>query len=58
MQTLISIAKPVSWLSLILIVLPPILFFTGSIQHGLMNTLLLIGTLIWFISTSLWMKSE
>lgn len=58
MQTLISIAKPVSWLSLILIILPPILLYTGSIQQGLMNTLLLAGTLIWFISASLWMKSE
>lgn len=58
MQTLISIAKPVSWLSLILIVLPPILFFTGSIGHDLMNILLLVGTFIWFISASLWMKSE
>lgn len=58
MQTLISIAKPISWLSLTLIVLPPILFYTGSIQHELMNTLLLVGTFIWFISASLWMKSE
>lgn len=58
MKTLTSIAKPVSWLSLLLIVVPPILFFTGSIQQPLMNQLLLAGTVIWFISASLWMKSE
>ena len=58
MKTLISIAKPVSWASLLLIVVPPILFFTGSIEAGPMNQLLLAGTFLWFISASLWMKSE
>jgi hypothetical protein len=58
MKTLTSIAKPVSWLSLLLIVVPPILFFTGAISQPLMNQLLLAGTVIWFISASLWMKSE
>lgn len=58
MKTLISIAKPLSWCSLALIVVPPILFFNGSITASTMNVLLLAGTFIWFISASLWMKSE
>lgn len=58
MKTITSIAKPLSWASLALIVLPPILFFTGAISHGVMTQLLLAGTFIWFISASLWMKSE
>lgn len=58
MNSLNSIAKPVSWLSLLLIVLPPILLFTGTITMDFMKTLLLVGTFIWFISASLWMKSE
>ncbi len=58
MKTLLTIAKPVSWASLLLIVVPPLLYFTGTIQSGLMNQLLLAGTFIWFISASLWMKSE
>jgi hypothetical protein len=58
MKTLIAIAKPVSWASLLLIVAPPILLFTGSINASLMNQLLLAGTIIWFVSASLWMKSE
>lgn len=58
MKTLISIAKPVSWASLLLIVVPPALYFTGSMNATLMNQLLLAGTIIWFVTASLWMKSE
>lgn len=58
MKTLIAIAKPVSWASLLLIVVPPVLHFNGSINATLMNQLLLAGTIIWFVTASLWMKSE
>ncbi|MCP5535111.1 MAG: hypothetical protein H7A51_02630 [Akkermansiaceae bacterium] len=58
MKNLPAYAKPVSWASLLLIILPPILFFTGGIGAPLMNQLLLAGTFIWFLSASLWMKSE
>lgn len=58
MKTLLLIAKPLSWASLLLIIVPPILHFTGSMGAGLMNQLLLAGTFIWFASASLWMKSE
>jgi hypothetical protein len=58
MKTLIAIAKPVSWASLLLIVIPPVLNFTGSVSAELMNNLLLAGTVIWFVTASLWMKSE
>ncbi|MGL4400857.1 MAG: hypothetical protein ACRCXD_13385 [Luteolibacter sp.] len=58
MKTLISIAKPVSWASLALIVVPPILFFNGSLSQAAMNQFLLAGTVIWFVTASLWMKSE
>ncbi len=58
MKTLASVAKPVSWSSLALIVVPPILFFTGAIKQDIMEQLMLAGTLIWFVSASLWMKSE
>lgn len=58
MNNLTSIAKPVSWASLLLIVIPPILHFTGAIGSPLMCHLLLAGTFIWFISASMWMKSE
>jgi len=58
MKSLKTIAKPVSWGSLLLIVAPPVLFFTGSLAHATMNHLMIAGTLIWFASASVWMKSE
>jgi hypothetical protein len=58
MKTLHAIAKPVSWISLLLIVVPPILYFTGTICSEMMNALLLAGTFVWLITASLWMKSE
>jgi hypothetical protein len=58
MKTLVSLAKPVSWSSLFLIVVPPVLFFTDAINQSTMNQLMLAGTVIWFVSASLWMKSE
>jgi len=57
-KILISIAKPVSWLSLLLIAVPPILFFTEMMTQAFMNQLMLAGTIIWFASASLWVKSE
>ncbi|QTN30985.1 hypothetical protein HZ994_01120 [Akkermansiaceae bacterium] len=58
MKTILTIAKPVSWVSLLLIVAPPLLHFSGTIKADLMTQLLLAGTFIWFVSASLWMKSE
>jgi len=58
MKTLIMLAKPVSGLALLLIMVPPILFFTGAMTQVLMNQLMLAGTVGWFASASLWMKSE
>lgn len=58
MKSLTTIVKPVSWLSLALIVVPPILYFSGSLSQAAMNQFMLAGTFIWFISAALWMKSE
>lgn len=58
MKTLTTIAKPVSWASLLLIIVPPIMNFSGSMGATLMNQLMLAGTFIWFATASLWMKSE
>lgn len=58
MKTLISIAKPVSWVSLALIIVPPFLYFGGTVSQAVMTQIMLAGTFIWFLSASLWMKSE
>ncbi len=58
MKALISLAKPLSWASLLLIVIPTLLNFYGTMSEAMMNHLLLAGTMIWFVTASLWMKAE
>jgi hypothetical protein len=58
MNSIRAFAKPISWSSLLLIIVPPIMHFKGALDHGIMNHLLLAGTLIWLLSASLWMKGE
>jgi|GEM_PF-1772293 len=57
-KNIIIFAKPISWVSLLLIVVPPILYFINSIDAETMGSLLLAGTVIWFFTASLWMKHE
>jgi hypothetical protein len=35
--------------------LPCLLFFYGLIDHEAMNTVTLVGTIVWFVATPLWM---
>lgn len=58
MNALKSIAKPVSWLSLLLIVIPPFLLWNATLGAEMMKHLMFAGTVIWFLTTPLWMKSE
>lgn len=58
MNKIAKYVKPVSWVSLLLIVVPPVLFYIDAIGAGLMGQLLLTGTIIWFGTASLWMKHE
>jgi hypothetical protein len=41
-----------------LILLVSILSFLGSIETTMVNTLMLVGTIIWFATTPFWMKEE
>lgn len=45
----------VSFLALILIVLPPVLFLSGTMALEAMKSLMLLATLIWFLTTPFWM---
>ncbi len=58
MNNIQKFAKPISWVSLLLIVVPPILFYIDEIDSGLMGQLMFAGTIIWFGAASLWMKHE
>lgn len=57
-KNVIILSKPISWVSLMLIVVPPVLYLTGSVSADMMKLLLLIGTIIWFATAPLWMRGE
>jgi hypothetical protein len=44
-----------SWLALAGIVLPPMLYFNGTMTHDGVKTVTLVATVLWFAATPLWM---
>ncbi|MFZ5518916.1 MAG: hypothetical protein ACOY90_19955 [Candidatus Zhuqueibacterota bacterium] len=48
----------ISIIGLALTLLPSVLVFFGKIQFEYHRTLMLVGTLLWFIAAPLWMKRE
>ncbi|MEZ5324692.1 MAG: hypothetical protein R3F19_06485 [Verrucomicrobiales bacterium] len=52
-------AKAISWSSLVgLSLAPPILFATGAISDSTLKLLTLLGAVIWFSATPVWLKSN
>ena len=49
------IARPISWLSLVVLILPSFLFLIGRVEIDSVNWIMLSATIVWFISASLWM---
>ena len=53
-----KVTEIISFLSLLLIVLAPVLFYCGKISLELNKTLMLIATVAWFASSLCWMGRE
>jgi hypothetical protein len=54
-----KILKLISGLSIgVLILLVGILSFMGNIEETSMKTLMLIGTIVWFVTTPFWLKED
>jgi len=54
-----TIAQIVSWISLGVLLLPSVLFLTGNLSSlEQVKTIMLIATIVWFVSTPLWMWNE
>lgn len=54
-----SLLKIISFIALAVTLVPSFLVFKGVITPELSKTLMLIGTVVWFVSASFWMnKSE
>lgn len=51
-----TIAKPISWLSLVVLILPSLLFLMGKMEQlARVQWIMLLATIVWFVSASLWM---
>ncbi len=53
-----SPAKIASFVALAATIAPSILFFTGTIGHDAVKWAALVGTVVWFVATPLWMGRE
>jgi len=52
---MVLVAKLISWISLIALIAPSILFLTGRVELPQVKLIMLISTVIWFISAYVWM---
>jgi len=51
-----SIVQVVSYLSLVVLVMPSVLFLTGTVvSQDQVKHLMLASTIVWFVSAPLWM---
>lgn len=53
-----TIPKLVSLVALATTILPCLLYFVGVIGHDTVKSLALMGTIVWFIATPMWMSRE
>lgn len=53
-----SLLKATSLVGLIATIVPSILVFTGNINLDTNKILMLVGTLLWFISAPFWMNKK
>ena len=53
-----SLARLVALFALVLVIAPPLAFFLRALtDESLMKTLMLAGTVLWFISAPVWLRS-
>ena len=47
-------AKIISLIALVATVVPSLLYFSGAVTHDVVKLVALIGTIVWFIATPIW----
>ncbi len=50
-----QIIQFISFIGLLLTIVPPILFFKGAISHSSQNWYMLAGAVIWFVTAYFWL---
>jgi hypothetical protein len=58
MNSIQSIVKPISWLALALVLVVPLLFFFGVVGPSKLRAFVLTGTVMWFATAPLWVRSD
>ncbi|MCA9731838.1 MAG: hypothetical protein H6696_06620 [Deferribacteres bacterium] len=51
-----AVIKLISYVGLILTIVPSLLVFSGTITLDMCKWLMLLGTIIWFVSAPTWMN--
>ena len=49
------LAQIVSWVSLVVLLVPSILFLAGRMELDRVKLVMLVATVIWFVATPFWM---
>ncbi|TWT60663.1 hypothetical protein [Rubinisphaera italica] len=50
--------KLISWIALAATIVPCLLYFSGMIRHETVIISALVGTVVWFVITPLWMGRD
>jgi hypothetical protein len=53
-----TILMIVSWLSLVVLMLPPILFLAGRMELTTTKWTMLVATIVWFVTATPWMWKQ
>ena len=53
-----TIAQIISWLSLVALTVPSILYLTGSMELDTVKKIMLLASAVWFLSATPWMWKE
>jgi len=49
------IAQIVSWVSLVVLLVPSVLFLAGRMELDRVKLVMLVATIVWFVATPVWM---
>lgn len=52
---MILVAKLISWISLVALIAPAILFLMGRMELDQVKMVMLISTVVWFVTAAMWM---
>ncbi len=53
-----TVAQVISWLSLVALMVPSVLFMADRMDLAKMKMWMMVATVVWFIFASLWMWNE